>query len=187
VSGALSTPRLHLREPGDHDAGIVRDYFDRNAARLEAWGSGSVSIPSARSGEWIGWRRSQIALGHARSYLAFSDSALAGIVELDGISAGPPASAMIGYSIDASFEGRGVASEAVGSVLRYAFEDLRLDVVVAHYHPKNVRSASLLDRNGFQMQAVLTDVPSDVRALMRPQVMAMLYAEVWRARANGSP
>jgi ribosomal-protein-alanine N-acetyltransferase len=186
MTDALSTARLHLREPDEHDVETVRVYFDRNTARIEMWGAGSVSIATARNGEWIGWRRSQSRLGCGRSYLAFSGTELAGIVDLDGISAGPPASAMIGYSIDASFEGRGIASEAVGSVVRHAFEALNLDLLVAYYHPANARSGALLRRAGFQVQAVLSDVPPDVRALMRPQVMAMLHVEAWRERSQAA-
>ncbi|MGR4065745.1 MAG: GNAT family N-acetyltransferase [Vulcanimicrobiaceae bacterium] len=177
---------MQLREPAADDTEAVRAYFERNASRLQQWGAGTATIAAARRREWVEWRNAQAALGHTRSFLVFIDSTLAGIVDLDGISAGPPAMAMLGYSIDASFEGRGLAGEAVGSVVRYAFDVLHLEVLTAYYHPGNARSGALLARAGFEIQSAVVDVPPELRDLMNPQIMAVLPARAWRDRAAKS-
>jgi RimJ/RimL family protein N-acetyltransferase len=71
--------------------------------------------------------------------------------------------------------------------VRHAFDELNLDVLLAYYHPGNARSAALLQRAGFEIQSVVNEVPSEFRALLRPQVMAMLHAEAWRSRRKDVP
>jgi ribosomal-protein-alanine N-acetyltransferase len=69
-------------------------------------------------------------------------------------------------------------SEAVAEVVRFAFEDLRLQRVVANHDPENARSARLLARAGFETEG---------RARR-----ALFTAEGWRdlmvtARLNPDP
>ena len=86
---------------------------------------------------------------------------------------------MIAYTIDGPWEGRGLAREAVAAVVGYAFEALGLESLIAHYHPDNVRSGALLARLGFSVQSSVVEVPPALRALIRPQVMAVLTRDAW--------
>ena len=97
------------------------------------------------------------------------------MVTLDGFSWEDPPSAMLAYSVDGAYEGRGYASEAVGRVVQYAFEELGLGSLSAYYHPDNARSGRLLERLGFAV-AHRTPVIPGLEALMRPQVAATLHA-----------
>lgn len=56
----------------------------------------------------------------------------------------------IGYRLDKRFWGRGLATEAAGASLRYAFEQLGLDRIVAVVHPENVASQSVIDKIGLK-------------------------------------
>jgi RimJ/RimL family protein N-acetyltransferase len=174
----LRTSRLVLREPAPEDADRVSAYYARNAQRFVPWMS-DVSL-GLRGAQWITWHRARRELGSAKTFLAFAGTELAGIVELDAISAGVEASAMLAYSLDGVFEGRGFGSEAVAAVVRYAFEELRLDVLIAHFHPQNERSRILLERAGFVIQPMVADVPASVRTLMQPRAIALLRSPVSR-------
>jgi ribosomal-protein-alanine N-acetyltransferase len=65
------------------------------------------------------------------------------------IARAPVWRARVGYSLDAKKEGRGLMSEALGLVIKYAFEDLNLKRLIAGYLPHNARSARVLERAGF--------------------------------------
>jgi ribosomal-protein-alanine N-acetyltransferase len=99
---------------------------------------------------------------------------LAGIVELDSISAGVEAGALLAYSVDGEFEGRGLASEAVAAVVHFAFDDLHLEQLVAHFHPQNERSRKLLERAGFAIQPAAPEVPLSVHAPRPRRAIALL-------------
>lgn len=55
-----------------------------------------------------------------------------------------------GYAIAASHWGKGIATKAVALALRYAFCELRVDVVFAHCLKRNPASARVLKKNGFR-------------------------------------
>jgi ribosomal-protein-alanine N-acetyltransferase len=78
------------------------------------------------------------------------ESVIAGMISLTEIIARAPVwRARVGYSLDAKKEGRGLMSEALGLVIKYAFEDLNLKRLQAGYLPHNVRSARVLEKAGF--------------------------------------
>ena len=57
--------------------------------------------------------------------------------------------AYLGYHLFGGFTRRGYMTEAVGMVLRYAFEELKLHRVEANVQPQNLPSIAVLKRNGF--------------------------------------
>lgn len=172
----LASERLVLREPLETDAPLLLAYHARNAARFAPWGPAPPGA-LAEHLRWIVWRREQSAGASGRSFLAFDRAMpqqLAGLVNLDAIVREPEPGAMLSYSVDAAYEGRGYAREAVAAVLAHAFDALGLVRVVAHYHPANQRSGALLRRLGFTIEAAAPDIPPALRGLMRPQIMAAL-------------
>ncbi len=66
-----------------------------------------------------------------------------------------PYSRMLGYWLDELFWGNGYMSEAVRSVLKYAFEELQMDLVTANCYPHNSRSLHILKCNGFVYEGTL--------------------------------
>jgi ribosomal-protein-alanine N-acetyltransferase len=112
--------------------------------------------------------------GRARSWLAFDPAVpgvIAGEVQLDAIA--PRHSAMLAYSIDDAYEGKGYAREAVEAVIGYAFGELGLLSLSATYDPANERSGALLRRVGFVEMARTAAIPGFERH-MRAQVLMML-------------
>jgi len=61
--------------------------------------------------------------------------------------------AEIGYMMAYDYHGKGLMSEAMGRVLRYAFEDMKVHSVEANVNPKNDESIRLLERHGFVREA----------------------------------
>jgi ribosomal-protein-alanine N-acetyltransferase len=173
----LVTSRLVLREPAEADGALLTAYYGRNLDRFARW-MRDAHARAADAGDWLRYRCEQSERGWGATYLAFSRDDLAAVVELDGIVPGAEA-ALLAYSADGAFEGRGLASEAVTAVLGHAFDTLEIERIVAHYHPENLRSAALLQRAGFSVAHAVFDIPECVRALMEPQVTA------FRSRAPG--
>ena len=156
---------------------MLLDYYRRNAERFAPWEPDRPD-DTAFHAAWIAaHREEQRRSGHPQSFLAFAKDApdLVGVVSLDGFSAEEPPGAMLSYTVDGAYEGRGYASEAVGRVVRWAFEERGLGALTAYFHPDNARSGKLLERLGFAIVARTPVVPGFER-LMRPQVIAVRRA-----------
>lgn len=172
---ALETERLVLREAAPGDAAALLAYHDRNRARLERWDP-PRGTELEHHASWIAWRIGESAANRARSWVAFeraSPDAVAGEVQLDGITQAPQHTAMIAYSVDAAYEGKGYGSEAVAAVIAYAFGALGLRTLSATYDPANERSGALLRRLGFTELSRTAPIPG-FEKLMRAQVLMML-------------
>lgn len=61
----------------------------------------------------------------------------------------------IGYWLGKEHWGKGITSEAVRLVVRYAFKDMKLQKVVARVWHPNVASATLLKKCGFKLEGCL--------------------------------
>lgn len=172
VLRAAASDRLILREPEAADAEALCDYYQRNAARFAPWDP-PRSADVAEHHAWIAARQAQRHSGHPVAFLAFdpASSLLAGVVTLNGFGDLPP-SAMIDYTLDANFEGKGYGTEAVSRIVSYAFDTLALELISAYYHPDNFRSGRLLERAGFRVVARPQIVPG-LEHLMRPQIVAI--------------
>lgn len=63
--------------------------------------------------------------------------------------------AELGYWLGAPFHGRGIATKAVAGVTKYAFDVMKLERLQAGVFEWNLASARVLEKNGFQREAVL--------------------------------
>ena len=59
------------------------------------------------------------------------------------------ATAEIGYVLHPDFWGQGIMQEALVSVVAFGFEVMEARIIEAHLQPGNLRSARLVERNGF--------------------------------------
>ncbi len=57
--------------------------------------------------------------------------------------------AEVGYDLSPSYQGVGLMSEALKSVVEYGFKKLNFDKIEAFTHKENASSLLLLERNGF--------------------------------------
>lgn len=76
---------------------------------------------------------------------------IVGKVTLNGIvRASSFLSCAMGYWVSESENGKGLATRAVGEVVRHAFGELELHRVQAEVMPRNAGSQRVLERNGFE-------------------------------------
>lgn len=171
----LATERLTLREAVEDDASVLLSYHLRNQERFAPW-EPKAGTEVAQHAQWIAWRRKETDGGNALTLFAFHRAvpeALVGIVSLDGFTRAPRRTAMLSYTVDDAYEGKGYAREACEAMIAYAFETLDLEELNATYDVANARSGGLLARLGFAV-IVSTPVILGMERLMRAQSLAVL-------------
>jgi ribosomal-protein-alanine N-acetyltransferase len=150
----LEGPRIVVRSSGPSDAPGFVAYFERNRAHLAPW---EPSRPDGFFTEpfWTERLRSyvqerELGTSHRLGIVEQGKNTLIGLVSLTSIVARAPIwNARVGYSLDHAHEGRGLMTEALGLVIRYAFDGLGLKRLLAGFMPQNTRSARVLERAGF--------------------------------------
>jgi ribosomal-protein-alanine N-acetyltransferase len=77
---------------------------------------------------------------------------LAGVINLTHVVMGALRSGYLGYYAFAGFQGRGLMTQGLNSVVRHAFNTLGLHRVEANIQPGNAASIALAKRCGFQLE-----------------------------------
>ena len=88
--------------------------------------------------------------------------------------------AEIGFALGRRSWGRGLASEAVTVLLRFAFETLGLRRIEADVDPHNARSLQLLERQGFKKEGLLRERWLHLGTLQDAYMLGLLRRE-WTA------
>lgn len=152
---------LHLPDPSE--AHHVVDYFVRNEKHLTRW---EPARPSGfYTAEWWAQQleRNRRELVEGRSLRLFVRSrrsprgAVIGTCNFTNIVRGAFQACNLGYSIDATHEGKGMMREALDAAIDYVWEELRLHRIMANYQPTNERSGALLRRLGFAVEGYARD------------------------------
>ena len=105
-------------------------------------------------------------LGTSLPFAIRVDGRLAGQVTIDNVVRGALRSGYLGYWIDRSVAGRGMASLAVALVCDHAFGPVGLHRLQADIRPENLPSQRLVERLGFQLEGRLRrllDIDGDWR------------------------
>jgi [ribosomal protein S5]-alanine N-acetyltransferase len=63
--------------------------------------------------------------------------------------------AEIGYELHPEYWGRGVMTEVIQKVVKYGFNEMNLNRIEAFYHPLNIASKKVLEKNGFRYEGLL--------------------------------
>lgn len=105
----------------------------------------------------------RVQWGHrgARNRTAFpfmiiqrKDTRLIGALTLDNVRFGPAKAATVGYWISPDFARQGYMSEALESVVDFAFTELDLSRIEAACLPENTASRGVLEKAGFKYEGV---------------------------------
>ncbi|MGY1841153.1 MULTISPECIES: GNAT family N-acetyltransferase [unclassified Modestobacter] len=142
-----------------------------------------------------GMRRIAGRRARAGSSLPFAirwQDRLVGQVTVDNIVRGALRSGHLGYWVDRSVAGRGVASLAVALVCDHAFGPVGLHRLQADIRPENRPSRRLVERLGFRQEGLLRGY-LDIDGAWRDHLAYALLAEDapagvlgrWRSRAPG--
>jgi RimJ/RimL family protein N-acetyltransferase len=181
----LVSARLRLRRLRPEDAGAICAYRGLpEVARYQSWESFTVDdaarlIASQREvvpntpGSWL-----QLALTLAESGQIVGDC---GIHFPDG----DERQVELGITLSPAHHGQGLAAEAMGSVLRYAFDSLGKHRAWAVTDAKNEPAARLFRRLGFRQEAHFVEHAWFKGGWCSEYVFALLSRE-WRARSRPS-
>jgi len=151
------TERLILRPLDLRDCAPIRDA----ACRREVADT-MISIPhpfSVREAErYVRTRVAQMRRGRvlALGIRTRGEGAFCGLVELRAIDR-EHALAELSFWLAVDAWGRGYMSEAIGVVLRLAFQDLGLNRLYAYHMVRNPASGRVLARHGFHVEGVLRE------------------------------
>ncbi len=159
-----TTTRLRIAhvQPG-YEAETV-DFFERNRRHFSRWdppappdfySTAFWTRSIARSvDEFTADRGVRLDLFDARRG---PSRVVIGRMGFSQIVRGPFQSCLLGYQIDAAYEGRGLMFEALQSAVAYMFDEKALHRIQANHLPENRRSAALLARLGFVREGLAKD------------------------------
>jgi RimJ/RimL family protein N-acetyltransferase len=167
----LETDRLLLRAPTLNDAdAIVRGVGEYAVARMLAL----VPHPYYRSDAeaWIQRARWRIVTGEALSLVIVADGEMVGSIGLHGFPA-----PRLGYWLGMPYWGRGIATEAAATILRYAFDRRGVRIVKSGVFVDNPASRRIQDKLGFVALGL-----SRVRCLARHERVTHIDTAVSRER-----
>ncbi|HLM03643.1 MAG TPA: GNAT family protein [Blastococcus sp.] len=142
-----------------------------NQSWLSPWEPTAAVSWSARHtpAAYLAMRRAvarRARLGTSLPFAVRVEGRLAGQVTIDNIVRGALRSGYLGYWIDRSVAGRGMASLAVALVCDHAFGPVGLHRVQADIRPENLPSQRLVERLAFQREGLLRrylDIDGDWR------------------------
>jgi len=179
----LLSPRLHLRRLRPDDAAAICAYRSLpDVARYQSWESftpddaARLIADQERTapdtpGTWL-----QLAL------TTLADGETVGDCGIHFL-AGDERQVELGITLSPEYQGRGLAAEAVASVLRYVFDSLGKHRVRAVTDAENHAAASLFRRLGFRQEAHFVENVWYKGAWGSEVVFALLQRD-WRAAAH---
>lgn len=90
----------------------------------------------------------------------------------------------LGYVLSREYWGRGLMTEAVRRVLRYAFGGMDLSLVSVAHFPGNSRSEHVIRKCGFRYEKMLRGSYRDYRGVWMDEVCYAMTRQEYSARAN---
>lgn len=168
----LASPRLRVRQMGRDDVARIYDvnrslnrrYLSAPPLDLE----GLDELRQVFEGEWR-----QYGLGYL---MICRDDETVGHVRLKCIpDCTSGRAAELTYAIAPAHQDKGYATEAVGMVLKFAFEEAGVDYVVACVEPHNAASVRVVEKNGLAWVATGKIHGRTMRRYILPATM-------WRAQ-----
>ena len=148
----LRGERVLLRHLTADDAPALLAYMEENRRFLEQWEpvreEGFFTL-DAQAADIEAAAEDTLA-DRRHAFGIFLDSELVGRIALSQIFRGIFQNAYLGYSIAERRNGQGLATEAVGVAMDFAFGDLGLHRVQAAVMPRNTGSIRVLEKNGFR-------------------------------------
>jgi ribosomal-protein-alanine N-acetyltransferase len=155
----IETKRLVLRPPRTGDVAEIRRLLRHNHAHLKPWnpspppGEDPASITEVSKTvlrQRRDWKRGS---GFVFMLALREDpSRFVGKIALNGIMRGAMHGAYLGYWMDVDHVERGLATEAIGAVLDWAFGSAGLHRIQAAIMPRNDRSLRVVEKLGFRRE-----------------------------------
>lgn len=152
----MRTAHLRVEHVDDKHCAALLEYHLRNRDHLAPWEPARPESFFTRETHAMLVRREmdEAARGAAYRFVAFESDPdrIVASISLHEIRRGVAQDAIVGYSVDAQRQGAGIATEAVGAVVAYAFDVLNLHRIHTSYQPSNAASARVLEKLGFRVE-----------------------------------
>jgi RimJ/RimL family protein N-acetyltransferase len=168
---------------------VLRPFEPADAARVQQLaGAREIAMnttliphpyPDGAAEEWIAAQEQKSEEGHIN--FAIDDGDLVGVAGLRVQREFERAE--IGYWLGIPYWGRGYATEAVGAIIRYGFEELSLNRIYAGYFSRNRASGRVMEKNGMKQEGVLRQHVKKWDAFVDVVYYGILRSE-WRQRGN---
>jgi len=181
----LLTPRLVLRRFTSADASRLAAYRSMpEVARFQGW---DAPYPAERAEAFVAW----LSEHHPDEPGEWYQVAIAEREDPDRLigdcgirpRADEPAIVDIGFTLDPSVHGRGYATEAIGEMVRYLFEDRRKHKACADCDARNEASWRLMERLGFRREGTLRESYRDGDTWANEHLYGLLAAD-WHGRGG---
>ncbi|MGH6609979.1 MAG: GNAT family N-acetyltransferase, partial [Burkholderiaceae bacterium] len=154
----LRTPRLTVEQVAAVHAPLLADFFRHNDAHLARWdpprpaGIQTLEFWQAECERAVDEINEGLV---ARWVIRLRDEPqVIGRINYTQIARGPFQSCVLGYALDAEYQGRGLMRESLEATIAHTFDVLRLHRIQANYMPSNIRSGRLLRKLGFKREGV---------------------------------
>lgn len=184
----MPEPRILLRPPAESDRAAYVALRRASRAHLEPWEP--LPPPGADPYGDDGFDRelrvADTETEQRRLIVRREDGVLLGRITLNAIERGPFQNARLGYWTGAPHAGRGYMTDAVGAMVRLAFEDLGLHRVCANIMPANAASRKVLERNGFVREGYSRNY-LQIRGVWEDHERWAVTRELWDPRPILSP
>lgn len=154
VFPVLETERLILRKVEITDALGIFDYFSRDEVTkfydVETLTDEEQAVDLVHGLSFRYRTRTQIRWGITSK----ESNAIIGSCGFHGIEQ-EHLKAEVGYELHPSHWGTGIMTEALHKVIDYGFNQLELNRIEAFYHPSNLASQKVLEKNEFKYEGIL--------------------------------
>ncbi|RVU37009.1 GNAT family N-acetyltransferase [Rheinheimera riviphila] len=147
---------MNIRLTTKDDESRLADYYSSNAQHFYLWepfrepGYYSEASIQIRLFEY----EEQHRVGSAAHFIGLDDGKVIAHCSLTNIVYGPFRACFIGYGVSKEFEGTGTMSKLCLAAIKYAFDVLELNRIMANYMPCNERSCRLLKKLGFSEEGL---------------------------------
>lgn len=126
-------------------------------------------------------RERERQLGTGYGFGIFVDGTFAGEINLNSVQRGPFQNAYVGYWIDEARAGQGYMPESVATVMRFAFDDLRLHRLQIAIIPRNRNSRRVMEKLGLREEGVALRY-LEINGTWEDHVRYAITVEEWQQR-----
>ncbi len=147
---------MEIRLVRKDDARRLADYYSSNAHHFYLW-------EPIREAEYYSEASMEVRLSefeeqhrgaNAAHFIGLDGGTVIAHCSLTNIVYGPFRACYMGYGVSKKFEGTGTMSKLCQAAIKYAFDELELNRVMANYMPGNERSGNLLKKLGFSEEGL---------------------------------
>ncbi len=189
LAGELRTSRLVLRPLRAADFAAWSEVRVRCVDYLRVWEPARPPDAPDASTDPVAFatrcasRDRERQLGVAYAHGVFYGRSFVGEMNLSNVRRGPFQSGDIGYSVDESCAGQGIAPEALLAVLGVAFEQVKLHRVEISIIPRNLRSRRVVEKLGVRQEGVAREY-LEINGVWEDHTRYAMTSDEWLDRSD---